>query len=89
MDEKLIKQDRYNISLSAMTGIKVIIEKHPDGYVAYPLGMKGVVVGGGDTYEQALEDVRSAIRQHIETFGDDVFDGEDEIIEVFVEEATV
>jgi hypothetical protein len=25
--------------------IKVIIEKHSDGYVAYPLGLKGVIVG--------------------------------------------
>lgn len=33
---------------------KIIAEKHPDGYVAYPLGLKGVVVvvGQGDTYEE-------------------------------------
>lgn len=24
---------------------KIIVEKHTDGYVAYPLGLKGVVVG--------------------------------------------
>ena len=24
---------------------KIIVEKHPDGYVAYPLGLKGIVVG--------------------------------------------
>ena len=29
---------------------KVIVERHTDGYVAYPLGLKGVVVGQGDTY---------------------------------------
>ncbi len=23
---------------------KIIVEKHPDGYVAYPLGLKGIVV---------------------------------------------
>ncbi len=57
-----------------MKQIKVIVEKHPDGYVAYPLGLKGVVVGEGDTYEEALADVKSAIRFHIETFGTDVFD---------------
>jgi hypothetical protein len=28
--------------------IKIIVEKHSDGYVAYPLGLKGVVVGEGD-----------------------------------------
>jgi len=48
---------------------KIIVEKHPDGYVAYPLGVKGVVVGEGDTYEDALADVKSAIEFHIETFG--------------------
>jgi len=54
-----------------MKQYKVIIEKHPEGYVAYPLGMKGVVVGQGDTYEEALADVKSAIKFHKETFGDD------------------
>lgn len=48
---------------------KVIVEKHHDGYVAYPLGLKGVVVGEGDTYEEALTDVKSAIAFHIDTFG--------------------
>jgi len=51
-----------------MRQVKIIIEKHPDGYVAYPLGLKGVVVGEGDTYEEALADVKSAIKFHIETF---------------------
>ena len=51
--------------------IKVIVEKHSDGYVAYPLGLNGVVVGEGDTYEQALADVRSPIRFHLETFGEE------------------
>jgi predicted RNase H-like HicB family nuclease len=49
--------------------VKLIVEKHADGYVAYPLGLKGVVVGQGDTYEDAVADVRSAIAFHIETFG--------------------
>jgi predicted RNase H-like HicB family nuclease len=48
--------------------IKVIVEKHPDGYVAYPLGLKGIVVGEGDSYEEALADATSAIRFHVETF---------------------
>jgi predicted RNase H-like HicB family nuclease len=52
--------------------LKIIVEKHPGGYVAYPLGLKGVVVGQGDTYEAALSDVKSAIRFHIETFGEEV-----------------
>ena len=57
-----------------MRQFKVIVEKHSDGYVAYPLGLKGVVVGQGDTYEQALANVNSAIRFHIETFGSDVIE---------------
>lgn len=57
-----------------MHQLKVIVEKHPDGYVAYPLGLKGVVVGEGDTYEQALSDVNSAIGFHMESFGQEVFE---------------
>ncbi len=53
---------------------KVVVEKHSDGYVAYPLGLKGVVIGEGDTYEEALADVKSAIAFHIETFGTEVLD---------------
>lgn len=50
-----------------MLQVKIIMEKHPEGYVAYPLGLKGVVVGEGDTYEEALKDVKSAIQFHLET----------------------
>jgi predicted RNase H-like HicB family nuclease len=57
-----------------MNKIKIIVEKHIDGYVAYPLGIQGVVVGQGDTYEAALRDVKSAIRFHIQTFGDAVLE---------------
>lgn len=52
-----------------MRQFKIVVEKHPDGYVAYPLGLKGIVVGEGDSYEDALADVKSAIKFHIETFG--------------------
>ncbi|MEE4355041.1 MAG: hypothetical protein V2I97_01135 [Desulfococcaceae bacterium] len=52
---------------------KIVLEKHPDGYVAYPLGLKGIVVGEGDSYEDALADVQSAIEFHIETFGHEAF----------------
>lgn len=72
-----------------MRQIKIIVEKHPDGYVAYPLGLKGVVVGQGDSYEDALTDVKSAIRFHIDTFGADVIDTEPPVLEAFVAEAGV
>ena len=67
---------------------KVIVEKHSDGYVAYPLGLKGVVVGEGDTYEEALNNVNSAIRFHIDTFGNEVFEDGD-VLEAFVAETGV
>jgi predicted RNase H-like HicB family nuclease len=69
--------------------IKVVVEKHPDGYVAYPLGLKGVVVGEGNTYEEALADVKSAIAFHIETFGVEVLEGEELVLEAFIAEAGV
>ena len=52
-----------------MQNLKIVIEKHADGYVAYPVGIKGVVVGEGDSFDEALRDVQSALRFHIETFG--------------------
>lgn len=72
-----------------MLSIKVVVEKHPDGYVAYPLGLHGVVVGEGDTYEEALADVKSAIAFHIETFGREALDPDSPVLEAFVAEATV
>ena len=35
-----------------MQPFRIIVEKHPDGYVAYPEGIDGVVIGEGDTYEK-------------------------------------
>ena len=67
-----------------MKSLKILIEKHPDGYVAYPLGLKGVVVGQGDSYEEALADVKSAISFHIETFGRDALDEESPVFEAFI-----
>jgi predicted RNase H-like HicB family nuclease len=69
--------------------IKIIVEKHSDGYVAYPLGIQGVVVGEGDTYEAALQDVQSAIQFHVETFGESVLESESVVLEAFVAEASV
>ncbi len=67
---------------------KVIVEKHLDGYVAYPLGLRGVIVGEGNTYEEALDDVKSAVRFHIEVFGNDIVEA-DPALEVFVAEAGI
>jgi len=51
--------------------------------------LKGVVIGQGDSYESALEDVKSAIKFHIETFGLDEIDSDPPIIEAFIAEARV
>ena len=49
----------------------------------------GVVVGQGDSYEEALADVKSAIRFHIETFGDEALPDDSPLIEAFIAEATI
>ena len=72
-----------------MSQFKIVVEKHPDGYVAYPLGLHGVVIGQGDTSEDALADVKSAIRFHIETFGQQVVEVESPVLEAYVTEEDV
>ena len=70
-----------------MKRIQLVVEKHPDGFVAYPLGMKGVVVGQGDTAQAAQADCESAMRFHVETFGPEVLETESPILEAFIAEA--
>lgn len=72
-----------------MRTFKVIVEKHANGYVAYPLGIRGGVVGQGASYDEALADVTSAIRFHLESFGPDEIDEDPEILEAFIAEARV
>lgn len=69
--------------------LKIIVEKHLDGYVAYPLGLKGVVVSEGDSYEEVLINIKSAIQFHIETFGDEVFQEDEPVLEAFIAETGV
>lgn len=72
-----------------MRQVKIVVEKHPDGYVAYPLGLKGVVVGQGESYDEALADVKSAIRFHAESFGKEALEGEPPVLEAFVTETAI
>ena len=72
-----------------MKQINIVVEKHSDGYVAYPLGVAGVVVGEGDTYDEALADVKSAIAFHVETFGLGVIEDEAPVLEAFLVAAAV
>ena len=72
--------------------LKVVVEKHADGYVAYPLGLaRGVVLGQGDTYDEALADVRSALAFHVETFGVEALAAaaDDPVLDAFVAEAPI
>ena len=70
-----------------MNQIKIIVERYSDGYVAYPVGLKGVVIGEGDSYEEALADVKSAILFHVETFGRAVLEDESPVLEAFIADA--
>ena len=81
---------QYNQKRTKMKTFKIIVEKHPDTYVAYPLGLKGIIVGQGNSYEEAFADVKSAIIFHIETFGiDSVTDKDDRVLEAFLAETGI
>jgi len=71
-----------------MNQIKIIVEQHPDGFIAYPVGMQGIVIGQGDTYQEALDDVKSAIIFHLETFGNKSFQDYD-LIAANIAEVTI
>jgi predicted RNase H-like HicB family nuclease len=72
-----------------LTHVKVVIEKRPDCYVAYPPGLKGVIVSQGDTYDEVLREVTSAIRFHIQTFGPGALDDAEPALEAFIAETEV
>jgi predicted RNase H-like HicB family nuclease len=72
-----------------MHTLKFIVERHSDGFLAYPLGLKGVVMGQGDSYETALADAKSAAQFHIESFGADTFDDDSDVEAAYVAEGTI
>jgi predicted RNase H-like HicB family nuclease len=72
-----------------MERIKVVVERHAEGYVAYPLGLKGIVVGQGESPDEALADVTSAIRFHLETFDEEALDLDSPVRDAFVTQAAV
>jgi predicted RNase H-like HicB family nuclease len=69
--------------------VKIIVEQHPDGFVAYPVGLRGVILGEGDTREEAIADVTSAIQFHIETFGASELELDEPLLDVFVADTQV
>lgn len=88
-DAKFIGKSVRGSMLNMDIHYKIIIEKHPDGFIAYPIGLKGIIVGEGDSYEDALADVKSAIRFHIESFGAQAFDADFPVLEAFVAEISI
>lgn len=69
--------------------IRIIVEEHSDGFVAYPVGLRGVIVGQGDTHDEAVSDVTSAIQFHVETFGAAELELDEPLLNVFVTNARV
>ncbi len=66
-----------------------MVEKHVDGFVAYPVGLKGVIVGQGDTYQEVLADVKSAICFYVETFGEDSLEEYTSMLEAYLVDAEI
>ena len=57
---------------------------HQDGFV-----FQGVIVGQGDTFDEALNDVPSAIRFHLKTFGRESLETENPALAAYIAEAVV
>ena len=57
--------------------VRIIVEECATYFVAYPIGLNGAVAGEGDTRDEAVFNLQSAIRAHISTFGKDAFLDED------------
>jgi hypothetical protein len=72
-----------------MTQLKFVVEQHADGFVAYPLGLQGAVVGEGDTADEALADAKSAAKFHIDTFGPDAFPNESPLLDAYIVNAGI
>jgi predicted RNase H-like HicB family nuclease len=68
---------------------KIVIEKHADGYIAYPLGYQEIITGRGETYEEALEEVKAAIIYRVTTFGKEVLELDSPVLEAFMEDAAI
>jgi predicted RNase H-like HicB family nuclease len=77
-----------------MRNIKIVIERHKDGYVGYPLGFtRGAIVGQGDTYAEALNDTENAIGFFIQHYGKETFfehiEADSPTLEAYIAEAKI
>jgi predicted RNase H-like HicB family nuclease len=62
--ETNLSKDLVNAK-SRVYRFSVVIEKDKDGYFAFAPDLQGCYIQG-DTYEEALENIRDAIRLHVE-----------------------
>jgi len=67
MWQKLLKEYALDIHMKKMNvyKISVVIEKDKDGYFAYCPELQGCYTQG-ETYEEVLENIKDAIKLHIE-----------------------
>lgn len=69
--------------------LKIIVEHHKDGFVAYPIGLKGIVVAQGDTRDEVMKEIKSAIEFHLDTFGEEDFNDDFPVLDAFISETEV
>lgn len=77
-----------------MQNIKIVIERHEDGYIGYPLGFtRGAIVGQGATYAEALKDTESAIQFYIQHYGKGEFfqhlEGDSPTLDAYIAETSI
>lgn len=83
-DWKKLEGSAYNLAMRNMT-LPIIIEADSDGYFVSCPALQGCY-SQGDTYEDAVENIKDAIRLHIE---DRLADGEEFPQQVTVSLSTV
>jgi predicted RNase H-like HicB family nuclease len=72
-----------------MRALKSIVERHSDGFLAYTLALKDVVMGQGDSYEAALADAILAAQFHIQSFGTEAFDDDSDVEAAYIAEGDI
>ena len=82
-------RNTFAVEVEMTKDVKIIVEQHPDGFVAYPVGLRGVIVGQGGTRAEAIADVTSAIQFHVETFGVNELEMDEPLLGVFVADTQV